>query len=176
MATRASVRVIVTVRRSGCCGDVRGALRCAAGKEIVLLGIRPEYFEDASLVEESKLVHGNAFSAELTHTEWLGNEQYGYIDFDPSPEVKDMLDSLARDLDADELRPQVVVTLDAASRIRGGRVCELWLDTRRLHIFDPATGENLTRDADAGAALTEEANQERAEEIERASREAAEAG
>ncbi|MDN5812474.1 MAG: sn-glycerol-3-phosphate ABC transporter ATP-binding protein UgpC [Micrococcaceae bacterium] len=148
----------------------------AAGKEIVLLGIRPEYFEDASLVEESKLVHGNAFSAELTHTEWLGNEQYGYIDFDPSPEVKDMLDSLARDLDADELRPQVVVTLDAASRIRGGRVCELWLDTRRLHIFDPATGESLTRDADAGAALTEEANQERAEEIERATREAAEAG
>ncbi len=141
----------------------------AVGKDVVLVGIRPEYFEDASLVEESKLAHGNAFSAELTHTEWLGNEQYGYIHFDPSPEVKDMLDSLARDLDADELRPQVVVTLDAASRIRGGRVSELWLDTRRLHIFDPATGENLTRDAEAGAALTEEANQERAEEIERAS-------
>jgi len=148
----------------------------AASREVVLLGIRPEYFEDASLVEESKLGRGTVFSAELSHTEWLGNEQYGYIHFEPSPEVKDLLDGLARDLDADELRPQVVVTLDAASRIRGGRTAELWLDTRRLHVFDPATGENLTRDAEAGAALTQEANRERAEEIERAGRDAAEAG
>ncbi|WP_417215875.1 ABC transporter ATP-binding protein [Arthrobacter sp.] len=148
----------------------------AAGKDVVLLGIRPEYFEDAALVEESKLEHGTVFSAELSHTEWLGNEQYGYIHFEPSPEVKDLLDGLARDLDADELRPQVVVTLDAASRIRGGRAAELWLDTRRLHVFDPATGENLTRDEAAGAALTEEANRERAEEIDRAGRDAESAG
>ncbi len=112
----------------------------AAGKDVVLLGIRPEYFEDAALVEESKLEHGTVFSAELSHTEWLGNEQYGYIHFEPSPEVKDLLDGLARDLDADELRPQVVVTLDAASPIRGARAAVLGLDTRRLHVFRPATG------------------------------------
>ncbi len=137
----------------------------AAGKKVVLVGIRPEFFEDASLVEESKLHHGSTFTAPITHTEWLGNEQYGYIHFDPSPEVRELLDNLARDMDADELRPQVVVTLDAASRIRGGRDAELWLDTRKIHLFDPETGDNLTRDADAGARLTEEANAARAEEI-----------
>ncbi|MDK1326681.1 sn-glycerol-3-phosphate ABC transporter ATP-binding protein UgpC [Arthrobacter sp. zg-Y1143] len=137
----------------------------AAGKKVVLVGIRPEFFEDASLVEGHKLEHGSTFTAPITHTEWLGNEQYGYIHFDPTPEVRELLDALARDMDADELRPQVVVTLDAASRIRGGRDAELWLDTRKVHLFDPETGENLTRDAAAGAELTEEANAARAEEI-----------
>ncbi|MCQ1999739.1 sn-glycerol-3-phosphate ABC transporter ATP-binding protein UgpC [Arthrobacter zhaoxinii] len=137
----------------------------AAGKQVVLVGIRPEFFEDASLVEEHKLQHGSTFTAPITHTEWLGNEQYGYIHFDPTPEVRELLNNLARDMDADELRPQVVVTLDAASRIRGGRDAELWLDTRKVHLFDPETGENLTRDAAAGAELTEEANAHRAEEI-----------
>ncbi|MCC9204059.1 ABC transporter ATP-binding protein [Arthrobacter sp. zg-Y769] len=137
----------------------------AAGRQVVLVGIRPEFFEDASLVEEHKLQHGSTFTAPITHTEWLGNEQYGYIHFDPTPEVRELLNNLARDMDADELRPQVVVTLDAASRIRGGRDAELWLDTRKVHLFDPETGENLTRDAAAGAELTEEANAHRAEEI-----------
>ncbi|MGF9660643.1 sn-glycerol-3-phosphate ABC transporter ATP-binding protein UgpC [Arthrobacter crystallopoietes] len=149
-------------------GDIQVDSRKASaieGKRLVLVGVRPEFFEDASLVDEAKLPHGSTFTAELTHTEWLGNEQYGYINFDPDPEVRALLDGLARDMDADELRPQIVVTLDAASRIRGGRPAELWLDTRKLHLFDPETGENLTRDAAAGAALTEEANAARAEEI-----------
>jgi multiple sugar transport system ATP-binding protein len=137
----------------------------AAGKKVVLVGVRPEFFEDAKLVEDSKRGHGSTFHAVLSHTEWLGNEQYGYINFDPAPEVRELLNNLAKDMDADELRPQVVVTLDAASRIRGGREAEIWLDTRKLHLFDPETGVNLTRDEAAGAALTEEANQERAEEI-----------
>ncbi|MDN3481103.1 sn-glycerol-3-phosphate ABC transporter ATP-binding protein UgpC [Arthrobacter sp. APC 3897] len=137
----------------------------AAGKDIVLVGLRPEFFEDAKFVDEAKRPHGSVFTAPISHTEWLGNEQYGYIPFHPDAEVKELLDNLARDMDADELRPQIVVTLDAASRIRGGRDAELWLDTRKVHLFDPETGDNLTRDAQAGAELTEEANAARAEEI-----------
>lgn len=137
----------------------------AAGKDIVLVGLRPEFFEDAKFVDEAKRPHGSVFTAPISHTEWLGNEQYGYIPFNPDPEVKELLDGLARDMDADELRPQIVVTIDAASRIRGGRDAELWLDTRKVHLFDPESGENLTRDAKAGAELTEEANAARAEEI-----------
>ena len=148
--------------------------KASKGKDVpvLLVGVRPEFFEDAALVEEHKLHYGSTFSAELTHTEWLGNEQYGYINFDPAPDVREMLNSLAREMDADELRPQIVVTLDAASKIRGGRPADLWLDTRRLHLFDPKTGENLTRDAAEGARLTEEANAERAEEIQSARQEA----
>ena len=137
----------------------------AAGKDVVLVGLRPEFFEDAKFVDEAKRPHGSIFSAPISHTEWLGNEQYGYIPFHPDPEVKELLDNLAREMDADELRPQIVVTIDAASRIRGGRDAELWLDTRRIHLFDPESGDNLTRDARAGAELTEEANAARAEEL-----------
>ena len=151
--------------------------KAAEGRKVVLAGLRPEFFEDASLVEEHKKDRGSTFTAELTHTEWLGNEQYGYINFDPDPAVRELLNSLASEMDAEELRPQIVVTLDAASRIRGGRSAELWLDTRKMHLFDPETGENLTRDASAGAALTEEANRARAEEIAEArEREASTAG
>lgn len=142
--------------------------KAAEGKDLVLVGVRPEYFEDASLVDERHRGNGSIFEAEVSHTEWLGNEQYGYINFEPTPEVAEVLKSLAADMDADELRPQIVVTLDAASRIRGGQMSELWLDTRRIHIFDPRTGENLTRDAEAGAEATREAAQVRAEEIARA--------
>lgn len=86
-----------------------------------------------------------------------------------------MLNSLGRDMDADKLRPQVVVTLHPASRIRGGRPTALWLNTPRLPLFDPKTGENLTLDAAEGARLTEEANAERTTEIQSARQEASEA-
>jgi multiple sugar transport system ATP-binding protein len=36
-----------------------------------------------------------------------------------------------------------------------------------MHVFDPQTGENLTRDEEAGAELTREANEERKADIER---------
>ncbi|WP_026530525.1 ABC transporter ATP-binding protein [Haematomicrobium sanguinis] len=137
----------------------------ATGKNVVLLGIRPEAFEDASLVDEAIKPRGSTFNADLTHTEWLGNEQYGYITFEPEPAMREVLTDLAKEMDADELRPQVVVSLDAASRLKGGRTGEIWVDTRRVHLFDPETGENLTRDAEEGARLTAEAAEDRADEI-----------
>jgi len=39
---------------------------------------------------------------------------------------------------------QVVARLDAASGAREGERLELWFDTRKLHVFDPANGANLT--------------------------------
>ena len=41
------------------------------------------------------------------------------------------------------------------------RDAEFWIDTRKVHCFDPASGENLTRDAEAGAKLTREAEEMR---------------
>ena len=34
-----------------------------------------------------------------------------------------------------------------------------------MHVFDPQTGENLTRDAEAGAALTRMATEDRVEQV-----------
>ncbi len=35
---------------------------------------------------------------------------------------------------------------DGASAIKAGDKAELWLDAGRMHLLDPASGENLTRD------------------------------
>ncbi|MBB4734567.1 multiple sugar transport system ATP-binding protein [Micrococcus cohnii] len=140
--------------------------RAAEGRELVFVGLRPEFFEDAALVDEARKPQGSVFTAELTHMEWLGHEQYGYIEFEPDGEVADMLADLAKDLDADELRPVIVTTLSAESRVRPGVPAQLWLDASRIHLFDPKTGENLTRDPDAGAELTRLAGQDRRREIE----------
>ena len=38
----------------------------------------------------------------------------------------------------------IVARLDAATRIREGSEAELWVDARAIHVFDPATGRNLS--------------------------------
>ncbi|MBX7557390.1 hypothetical protein K1Y78_58385, partial [Streptomyces sp. tea 10] len=101
---------------------------------------------------------------------------YGYIHYQQDEAVQHKLNELAQELDADEMPAQVIVSLDASSRIRGGSTHTIWLDSRRMHVFNPETGENLTRDAEAGAELTREANEERKAEIERSRRHEGSAG
>jgi len=134
-------------------------------RDLVLVGIRPEFFEDASLVEGDKKQHGSTFRAKVDVTEWLGDSQFAYIPYDAPDEVVEQLKDLSRELDSDQLRTQAIVSIDSTSRIRSGREAEFWLDARKVHVFDPATGENLTRDPDAGAELTRIAAEEREEEI-----------
>jgi multiple sugar transport system ATP-binding protein len=137
------------------------------GKELVLMGVRPEYFEDASLVEENRRHLGSTFTARVDVTEWLGDSQYAYIPFDAPPDVTKQLQDLSRELDSDQLRTQAIVSIDATSRMREGRDAEFWIDTRKIHCFDPASGDNLTRDAEAGAALTREATEDRESDLAR---------
>ncbi|WP_300019467.1 sn-glycerol-3-phosphate ABC transporter ATP-binding protein UgpC [Pseudonocardia sp.] len=137
-------------------------------RDLVLVGIRPEYFEDATLVDEAKRPLGSTFTARVDVTEWLGDSQFAYIPFDASDEVTQQLKELSRELDSDQLRTQAIVSIDSTSRIREGRDAEFWLDSRKVHVFDPGTGENLTRDAEAGAELTRLAEEDRAEQVEQA--------
>jgi multiple sugar transport system ATP-binding protein len=46
------------------------------------------------------------------------------------------------------------------SRVRENTEGEFWVDTRRMHLFDPKTGENLTRDEAAAAELAHEEEEE----------------
>ena len=132
-----------------------------AGRELVLVGIRPEYFEDASLVDGAKRDLGTTFTAKVDVTEWLGDSQYAYIPYEAPPEVDAQLKELSRELDSDQLRTQAIVSIDSTSRIREGREAEFWLDARKIHVFDPESGQNLTRDEEAGAELTRMAAEDR---------------
>jgi multiple sugar transport system ATP-binding protein len=140
-------------------------VQAVTGRDLLLVGIRPEYFDDASLVEEHKKPLGSTFRARVDVTEWLGDSQYAYIPYEAPEQITTQLRELSRELDSEELRTQAVVSIDSTSRIREGREAEFWLDARKVHVFDPATGENLTRDAEAGAELTRLANQDRIEQM-----------
>jgi multiple sugar transport system ATP-binding protein len=133
--------------------DVPADLRAKIGeRDLLIVGIRPESFEDKSLVDESKLSRGVSVSVKVDVVEWLGNEQYAYIPYDAPPEVAAQLAELQRELDSEQLRTQMVVALDPMSRISDGSTAELWFDPRRMHVFDPRTGENLTRTVAAAKA------------------------
>jgi multiple sugar transport system ATP-binding protein len=122
-----------------------------AGRDLLIAGIRPEHFEDSSLVDEHKRDRGMTFQAHIDVTEWLGSEQYAYVPFEAPADITRQLADLEKELDSEQLRTQMVVSLDPSSRLRDGEQAELWLDLRRVHLFDPRTGENLTRETAVGA-------------------------
>jgi multiple sugar transport system ATP-binding protein len=115
-------------------------------RELVMVGIRPERFEDLSLLDSQKADTGEHFEAKVDVVEWLGNEQYAYIPYEASTEALASLQELERDLDSERLRSQLVVALDPTSRIDDRSMASIWFDPRGMALFDPATGENLTRD------------------------------
>jgi multiple sugar transport system ATP-binding protein len=116
----------------------------AQGKGLLIAGIRPENFEDAGVVDVPRT--GSTFRAPVDVVEWLGNETYAYIPFEAPPEVQKQLQQLEHELDGESLRTQLVVSLDGTSQIKEGEEAEFWVDTEKMHLFDPATGENLTVD------------------------------
>ncbi len=114
----------------------------AQGKGLLIAGIRPEYFDDAAVAEKNG--SGGTFSATVDVTEWLGNEAYAYIPFEAPPAVQEQLAALERELDGESLRTQVVASLSSASRIKAGDKAEFYVDTSKMHLFDPGSGDNLT--------------------------------
>jgi multiple sugar transport system ATP-binding protein len=116
----------------------------AAGKGLLIAGIRPEHFDDASVMDPSKVRQGDTFRATVDVTEWLGNEAYAYIPFEAPPEVQAQLQELERDLEGEGIRTQLIVSLDSASTVKAGDEAEIYIDASRMHLFDPASGENLT--------------------------------
>ncbi|OLB79349.1 MAG: ABC transporter [Actinobacteria bacterium 13_2_20CM_2_71_6] len=135
--------------------DLRDERKAAAVKDrpVVLVGIRPEAFEDASLVRPEVKERGSIVRARVDVTEWLGSELFAYVPYEAPEDVRKQLRDLSRELDSDQLRTQAVVNLDPTSRIADGQEVDLWIDTGAVHIFDPATGENLTRDEEQAAEL-----------------------
>ncbi|MFN8226997.1 MAG: sn-glycerol-3-phosphate ABC transporter ATP-binding protein UgpC [Mycobacterium sp.] len=121
------------------------------GDTVFIAGIRPGSFEDATLVDAVKAGRGATFAVDVDVTEWMGNEQYAFVPYDAPADISAQLARLANDLDSEHLRTQICVELDPASQVAPGSRADIWLDTSRIHLFDPRTGENLTRTASAAA-------------------------
>jgi multiple sugar transport system ATP-binding protein len=132
--------------------------KAAEGRGLLIAGIRPENFEDASLASSKGESNGSStFRAPVEVVEWLGNETYAYIPFEAPPEVEAQLRQLEQDLDGEALRTQLVISLDGASRITEGSQAEIWMDASKLHLFDPSTGENLTVDREHAGTIPQKA-------------------
>ena len=71
-------------------------------------------------------------------------ELYAYVPYEAPAEIANQLRELQRELDSEQMRTQLIIALDPSSEIRAGGRADLWFDTERIHVFDPATGENLT--------------------------------
>ncbi len=116
----------------------------AEGKGLLMAGIRPEHFEDVSVIDSSLIDEGQTFQAHIDVREWLGDQQYAYVPYEAEAQVQDQLRQLAREADSDSLRTQLVVSLDSASQVKEDDDATLFIDTDKMHLFDPASGDNLT--------------------------------
>jgi multiple sugar transport system ATP-binding protein len=121
----------------------------------VILGVRPENFEDAALVSSDDQQYGVTFQATVDVLESMGSDVYAYFVLEGGPAESAELEELARDSGRAEIgaeADQIVARLDAATQIKEGETATLWVDTRPMHVFDPRTGANLTRQEVSAAA------------------------
>ncbi len=137
--------------------------RNAQGKGLLIAGIRPEHFEDAAVMDSGK-TGGSTFRTTVDVVEWLGNQAYAYSPFEAPPEVQEQLLQLERDLDGEALHTQLVISLDSSSRVKEGEEAEIWVDSSRMHLFDPGTGENLTLDSSAAGTIPSDTSTEKVAE------------
>jgi multiple sugar transport system ATP-binding protein len=134
--------------------EKREAAGRAAGPDLIA-GIRPEDFEDASLVGEAR-GRGHTFRARIEVLESLGSELYAHFTVSTDQEIESQeLRELAEDAGTGEVPSageagRIVARLDPGSKAQEGQELELWVDSTQLHLFDPSDGRSLTADA-AGA-------------------------
>jgi multiple sugar transport system ATP-binding protein len=120
----------------------RRALDGAAAERDVIVGIRPEHFEDASMVGDKP---GATFDAPIDIVEAMGSDVYAYFTVKGEGAHSADLDDLAKDTgnDLHGAGTSLTARLDAASDVRRNSTARLWYDTAKLHLFDPSSGKNL---------------------------------
>ena len=111
----------------------------------VILGIRPEDFEDPDLIPERQ--EENLLEVKVSLSETLGSETIIYFDVDaPAVLTKETMDLSAdasvEEAAASEARNQSTFTarLNPKTKARGGETTRLAVDASRLYFFDPNTG------------------------------------
>jgi multiple sugar transport system ATP-binding protein len=116
------------------------------GRRGVIVGIRPEQFEDARLTGDRP--GGHTFKATIDVLEALGSEYYAHFAVDSDLVSSAELEELAQDSGAADLGQsgqglRIVARLAAGSRVMQGEEAELWFDPTQLHLFDQESGHSL---------------------------------
>jgi multiple sugar transport system ATP-binding protein len=131
----------------------RPGLKRFEGRNVVL-GIRPEDIEDASLVSEAP--KDRRIPATVDLREALGSEVLIHFRVKAPVVITEDTKELAVDVGAEALEDleqvaqqgesEFVAQLNPRTRAQRGQPIELFVDTSRLHFFDPETGLGIYTD------------------------------
>ena len=126
------------------------------GRSGVIVGMRPEDFEDRSVVGERS--DGITFKAKIDVLESMGSEFYAYFVVESERVSSRDLEELASDAGAADLPQQegsqITARLAAESTARQGQETELWFNTEHIHLFDPESGQTLLGASGGGVTNT----------------------
>ncbi|MCM4082859.1 ABC transporter ATP-binding protein [Paractinoplanes hotanensis] len=125
---------------------MRSALSGADAPRELIVGIRPEHFEDAALIEEHQRTKGFEFTMPVDLVESMGSDKYVYFTVEGDRATAADLEDLTADAGGADLPPQdnLVTRLSAESRVRDGVDARVWMNLDKIHLFDPRNGHNLT--------------------------------
>jgi multiple sugar transport system ATP-binding protein len=122
--------------------SARPALKGYEGRQVVL-GIRPEDIEDASLARNG----GSTFGVEVDIREDMGSEVFAHFAVKGDPvHTQEVLEAMEEDDVSGAVRERMrkgvpfIARLDRGTRAREGEPLQLAVETERLHFFDPETG------------------------------------
>jgi multiple sugar transport system ATP-binding protein len=116
--------------------------RPATGAGRVVVGVRPEAFEDAAFASPDL----PQLEVDVTVIEELGADLHALFAVDEPPVRTDDVREAADDDDSLLVADRSLFTarVDVRSAARPGERLRLAVDPRQLHFFDPATGVNVT--------------------------------
>jgi multiple sugar transport system ATP-binding protein len=144
-ATRTDVGVLLPFGEVTLSDEARAALDRQRPSADLIAGVRPEQFDDASVIDAYARIQSLTFEVDAELVESLGADKYVHFRLDGAGARAAQLDQLADDTaDAGSSENTYVARVSAKSSATAGGRVELALDTSKLTLFDPATGRNLS--------------------------------
>ena len=125
-------------------GEKLGELKAFENKEIVM-GIRPEAFEDGNYANESEFSESIKVSVSLL--EQLGSDSYIHFYKDIKPvqteAIEEILADEGEDISVLGDNTKFIARINPNSTVVEGKEIELKIDPTKLHFFDPETGDAI---------------------------------
>ncbi|GAA2428281.1 ABC transporter ATP-binding protein [Mycolicibacterium llatzerense] len=144
-ATRTDVGVELPFGEVTLSDEARAALDQHRPSADLIAGVRPEQFDDASVIDAYARIQSLTVEVDAELVESLGADKYVHFRIDGAGAQAAQLDELADDTaDAGSSENTYVARVSAKSSATAGGKVELALDTSKLTLFDPATGRNLS--------------------------------
>jgi multiple sugar transport system ATP-binding protein len=126
--------------------------RLEEGKRLIA-GVRPEAFEDATLLSDEGRSEGAVFKTKIEVRESMGSEVYVHFTITSDEQIEsEELRELAEDAGAGDMpmegeEGRVVARISAETQVQEGQEAELFVDASHIQLFDPDDGASLTAES-----------------------------